>query len=381
MIWCLLGVALAITMQQTHRDHHVSEVFAIVPQMGLHRLMPKDDCRPLSAVPSGSAGVLGAKRVTSEAIAPLLGAVGAAVLAAGSVLAVARGGSRKSKTSAVQCNAFGSGSSGFFGAQTMTSYAMTAAPEPVMEDFSYCSGLRSMTMKGAQTWFVTNRGFDGKTSGKVFDWKRRESRRRGEELFRHDVDNFELNLNNLIGAPGSRRKRQRRGRGKYGCRGRSCGYGTGGAKKRGRRVINPWYEGGATAINTKFPKLSQEQIDSMKADTYTSITMDMLNMCADGDEVDLMDLYVRGFPVKVKSIKGFTKYLEKVRVKARETDECTVKNLTVYAHAFEPAAREKIERNGGRCIRLSDVGNLPIDEARISVNLIPLQEMAAAPSS
>eukprot|EP00913_Durusdinium_trenchii_P022062 g20732.t1 len=230
----------------------------------------------------------------------------------------------------VECNAFSSSSSGFMGTSCASSYILspsayevTPQPQPV------ASGVASMGMK-AQVWWIRNNGFDGPKRGgaRIFESRRRESRRRGEELFRHDVDEIQ------------------RGRGKYGHHGRTCGHGCtkNGAHKRGRRTINPGYEGNQKPLHLKTPKLTQAQRDSMKQDPYTPITVQVLNLCEDGDEVDYMDLFVRGFP------------------------ELTAKNLTVYAHAFEPAAREKIEMNGGRCIRLSDVGSLPIDARWLSTN-------------
>jgi len=219
-----------------------------------------------------------------------------------------------------------------------------------------------MGMKN-NVWWITSNGFDWRGGGKIFDSRRRESRRRGEELFRHDVDNFELTLGNLIGAPGSHKKKVVRGRGQYGHHGRSCGYGRGGAHKRGRRTINPHYESGNVPMYKTTPKLDQEQLDSMKASPYTMISLDHLEMCEDGDEVDYMDLYARGIPVPPRKTRmindGST---GRVKVGGDEEDEFTVKNLTVYAHAFEPAAREKIEKNGGRCIRLHHWANIPIDQ-------------------
>ncbi|CAE7238239.1 rplO1 [Symbiodinium natans] len=222
-----------------------------------------------------------------------------------------------------------------------------------------------MGMK-AQVWWIRNNGFDGPAKGgaRLWDSRRRESRRRGEELFRHDVDNFELCVHNLLAAPGSNKRKVCRGRGKYGHHGRTCGFGTtkNGAHKRGRRTLNPGYEGNQKPLHLKTPKLLPSQRDSMKQDPYTPISLAILNMCDDGDEVDYMELFVRGLPVPSR------KRFDRVKIKASETDEFTVKNLTVLAHAFEPAAREKIEENGGRCIRLSDVGSLPIDEKWMSTN-------------
>lgn len=106
----------------------------------------------------------------------------------------------------------------------------------------------------------------------------------------------------------------------------------------------------------------------MKADPYTPVDLKVLNMCEDNDEVDYMELFVRGLPVK-----RMHKF-DKVRIKGKDADVFDVKNLTVYAHAFDPPAREKIEMNGGRCIRLTAVGNLPIDENALKVNIPPKVE-------
>jgi len=212
-----------------------------------------------------------------------------------------------------------------------------------------------------QVWWIQNNGFDGKRGGKIFDSRRRESRRRGEELFRHDVDTFELTQSNLIPAPGSHKRKIRRGRGKYGTHGRTCGFGNGGAHKRGRRTINPGYEGGHVPLHIRTPILTREQRDSMKRDPFTPIPLDVLNMCDDGEKVDYMDLFVRGLPVQ--RVYKFDKF----KVKGTEKDEFNVKNLTVYAHAFEPAAREKIEDNGGKCVRLHEWSSLPLDEEATQV--------------
>merc|ERR1712050_322513 len=120
-------------------------------------------------------------------------------------------------------------------------------------DYSSRSGAAGLGMK-AQVWWIQNNGFDGR-SGKIFDSRRRESRRRGEELYLHDVDNFELTSQNLCPAPGSRKRKIRRGRGKYGSHGRTCGYGQKGALSRGRRKINPGYEGGGKPLHITTPKL------------------------------------------------------------------------------------------------------------------------------
>jgi len=282
----------------------------------------------------------------------------AALAALGGGLAAATRKATKRRRADVQRHSFlGSESSGFFGAPTETAFSIA----PDVQDASSRNGVAGLGMK-ATIWWITNNGFEGR-GGKIFDSRRRESRRRGEEMFRHDVDSFELTLNNLIGAPGQKKWKIRRGRGKYGHHGRTCGKGTGGAKKRGRGTVPITYEGGNVPLQIRTPKLSKEQLASMRPDPYTPITLGVLNCCDDGDEVDYMDLYLRGLPLKKTSRRDIYK------VKGTEEDDFTVKNLTVYAHVFEPAAREKIELNGGRCIRLDEVTNLPAggDAVRIPV--------------
>eukprot|EP00933_Yihiella_yeosuensis_P043093 TRINITY_DN3782_c0_g3_i2.p1 TRINITY_DN3782_c0_g3~~TRINITY_DN3782_c0_g3_i2.p1 ORF type:complete len:421 (+),score=91.31 TRINITY_DN3782_c0_g3_i2:85-1263(+) len=324
------------------------------------------------AKPSGEAGE------SSTSTSVLCGAVAAAIAigAASSSRDSARRSARAS--SAAQCNAFGSSSSGFMGASCASTYitriaATEAAPTAPTEDAFMATayqGVAGMAMK-AQVWWHKNTGADGLKQGGtpagLFDRKRRESRRRGEELFRHDVDNFELTTRNLIPAPGSIKKKIKYGRSKYGQYGRTCGRGTttNGAKKRGRRTLNPWYEGAATPLHLRSPKLTLEDRLSMRKDLYQNVSLSILNLLSDGDVVDYNELLVKGLPVARLSRKGFTK----VKIIGRDEDELTVKDLVVYAHAFEPAAREKIEENGGKCIRLSELGGIPLDPNAIKINL------------
>lgn len=291
-----------------------------------------------------------------------------APLAAGlvfGILAVVGTAGAFGRNSSTERNAFCSSTSGFLGSPAISSFAVVPVGAPAAQA-PQSQGVAGMEMKN-QVWWIKNTGFDGR-GGKIFDWRRRESRRRGEELFRHDVDNFELNMHNLIAAPGSAKKKVVRGRGKYGSHGRTCGYGNGGAHKRGRRTLNPGYEGGVKPLHIKTPILTKAQQDSMKRDPFTPVYLETLNMCDDGDEVDYMDLFMRGLPVQ-RQYK-----FDRIKIKGTDTDEFDVKNLTVYAHAFEPPAREKIEKNGGRCVRLHEWSNLPLDEGAIRVSATSGQE-------
>jgi len=305
-----------------------------------------------SQVGSGTSGADAAP----SSLGPLAAAAAASALALGSRLLAKDGARRRARAGACTLKALGSSGSGFMGCPTASSsiVVMPTHGPAAVDDYSSRNGAGGMGMRN-QVWWITGQTQDNRPAGQVFDWPRRESRRRGEELFRHDVDNFELTLKNLIKAPGSNKKKIRRGRGKYGNYGRSCGYGQKGAKTRGRRYINPGYEGGRAPLHIVTPKLLPEHKAMMKVDPYTWISLKDLNMCEDGEEVDYQDLFMRGIPVRKNN-----KY-QKIRVKGEDTDEFTVKNLTVYAHAFEPPAREKIEALGGRCVRLHDWTSLPID--------------------
>merc|ERR1719382_1912697 len=95
----------------------------------------------------------------------------------------------------------------------------------------------------------------------------------------------------------------------------------------------------------------------MKREEYTDVKLSVLNQCHDGDQVDYQDLLMRGLRVR----KVDRPWHKRIKIRAHERDKFTVKNLTVYAHAFEPPAKEKIEALGGRCVRLHDWTSLPID--------------------
>jgi len=220
------------------------------------------------------------------------------------------------------------------------------------------SALSSMVMRG-QTWWLTNKGEDPThlQKIKIWDYKKREAKRRGEHLYASDVDTFEMRMDNLIQPPGSHQKRKQVCRSKYGHKGRTGGYGRKGAKARGRRRNNPGFEGGNAPIHHRIPRLTQEQLNSMKKDMTTKITLENLNQCNDGDEVDYYELFIRGIPVP---FRGTMAQHQKVKIVGEEDDEFTVKDLKVYAHFFMPTAREKIEALGGECIRLHQVTNIPV---------------------
>lgn len=271
-------------------------------------------------------------------------------------------GLARRRTSSLRRNAFGSSGSGFFGPQTYAAFSLT----PSSEGNPHAQGVASMTMR--QLWWIKNSGYDNRGNGKLFDWKRRESYRRGDEDYLNDMDNFELLLHNLRPPPGQKKHRVR-GRGRYGSRGRSCGVGVkSGPYVRGANKRNRGYMGGMQPIQKTTPKLTREQRLSVAFDHHLPIKLSVLNELEDGAEVDFEDLFLRGLDVEYPRGKcqvwGAWKwgtFAYRYKVKGKDTDDFNVKNLTVYAHAFEPAAKEKIEELGGRCIRLHKYGGIPVD--------------------
>lgn len=248
-----------------------------------------------------------------------------------------------------------------------------------------------MGMKG-QTWWLTPQGSDftvfSKTS-RVFDWQRRESRRRGEELFRHDVDNFELTDSNLVSAPGAHKKKRKFCRTKYGHLGRTAGRGGGnlGCYKNHRPAMIKAHEGGMQPINIRVPKLQPENQMQWSKHRRTRISMTMLNACEDGAVVSYEDLVERkapNVPVINSNEKKNWKFHEKgyeielIKPVYGELERFSTKNLTVFAHFFDSAAREKIEELGGACIRLSQDGGYPVDLTWLSKMKVEIQEAAEA---
>lgn len=243
-----------------------------------------------------------------------------------------------------------------------------------------------MGMKG-QTWWLTHSGPDkygtpGLRVPRIYDHMRRESRRRGEELFRHDVDIMEFTENNLIQAPGCFKKKRKLGRTQYGHKGRSCGAGSGpgGAKKSNRRSLDRGYEGGQTPFHLRVPKLDPEDRHLLKDEDFKcKVNLRILNMLEDGANVEYQDLVTRRLPVRMMQKQNYTLMPggmpekkavwqaaqgAKVEVVAtdQELEEFSTKNLTVFAHIFQPSAREKIEELGGRCVRLDFYGGFPVNE-------------------
>src|SRR4051794_38046988 len=151
----------------------------------------------------------------------------------------------------------------------------------------------------------------------------------------------EIGLHNLKPKPGSKKARKRIGRGE-GSRGKQSGRGHKGAGSRSGNKRKVAYEGGQNPIHMRMRKLRGPHMKK---------SMPFENFRTKSQPVNLADLDERfksGEEVSPESLReaGLAKRSDPVKVLARGEIS---KKLTVRAHAFSAAAREKIEAAGGTC--------------------------------
>src|ERR1700742_1565062 len=151
----------------------------------------------------------------------------------------------------------------------------------------------------------------------------------------------EIGLHNLKPKPGSTKRRKRVGRGE-GSRGKTSGRGHGGAGSRSGAKEKPGYEGGQTPIHMRMRKLRGPHMKkSMPFENFRTKTQPV-------DLADLEERFEAGDEVTPDTLKakGLATRTDPVKILAR--GEISTK-LTVSAHAFSKAAKEKIEAAGGTC--------------------------------
>ena len=116
-------------------------------------------------------------------------------------------------------------------------------------------------------------------SMKVFDWKRREA----DESAINDLDNFEFTFDNIRPAPGSRKKKTRKGRGIAAGQGATCGFGMRGQKARSGKPTRSGFEGGQQPLYRRLPKFVGKPMGpGHKKKIYNIIKLDELNDVAAG---------------------------------------------------------------------------------------------------
>src|SRR6266516_4639201 len=155
----------------------------------------------------------------------------------------------------------------------------------------------------------------------------------------------EIALHSLRPKPGSRRPRKRVGRGAGSGLGKTAGRGHKGAGARSGNKRKPGYEGGQNPIHMRTRKLrGPHKKMSMPFEQFRTHTQPV-------NVADLEARFEAGTEVTPQTLRaaGLAKRRHPVKVLAR--GELT-KKLTVRAHAFSAAAREKIEKAGGTVVIL-----------------------------
>ena len=141
-----------------------------------------------------------------------------------------------------------------------------------------------------------------------------------------------MKLHELKPAEGSRKVRNRVGRGTSSGNGKTSGRGQKGQKARSGGGVRPGFEGGQTPLFRRLPKRGFTNINAKE---YALVNLDQLNVFEDGTEVT---------PELLLETGVISKLNDGVKVLASGAVE---KKLTVKAHKFSSSAKEAIEAAGG----------------------------------
>ncbi|WP_199426843.1 50S ribosomal protein L15 [Thermaerobacillus caldiproteolyticus] len=142
-----------------------------------------------------------------------------------------------------------------------------------------------------------------------------------------------MKLHELQPAPGSRKERNRVGRGIGSGNGKTSGRGHKGQNARSGGGVRLGFEGGQTPLFRRLPKRGFTNINRKE---YAIVNLDALNRFEDGTEVTPELLLETGV---VSKLKAGVKILGNGQIE---------KKLTVKAHKFSSAAKEAIEAAGGK---------------------------------
>ncbi|SEU01280.1 large subunit ribosomal protein L15 [Salinibacillus kushneri] len=142
-----------------------------------------------------------------------------------------------------------------------------------------------------------------------------------------------MKLHELKSEEGTRKKRNRVGRGMSSGNGKTSGRGHKGQKARSGGGTRPGFEGGQMPLFQRLPKRGFTNIHRKE---YAVINLEALNRFEDGTEVTPELLIETGVVSKLKA---------GVKVLAKGNLE---KKLTVKAHKFSASAKEAIEAAGGQ---------------------------------
>ena len=146
-----------------------------------------------------------------------------------------------------------------------------------------------------------------------------------------------MRLNELKGAPGSKKARKRVGRGTGSGRGKTSGRGHKGAGARSGAKAHATYEGGQMPLQRRLPRLKGEargRHTVARPTVYAAVNLGQLGGLS-GDTIGPEELRAAGL-VRKKA--------ELVKILG---DGEVGRAVTVRAHAFSKSAKQKIEAAGG----------------------------------
>ena len=142
-----------------------------------------------------------------------------------------------------------------------------------------------------------------------------------------------MKLHELQPATGSRKVRNRVGRGTSSGNGKTSGRGQKGQKARSGGGVRPGFEGGQTPLFRRLPKRGFTNFNKLE---YAIVNLDQLNTFEAGTVV---------CPKALKEAGLIKKELDGVKVLGNGTLE---KAITVKAHKFSKSALAAIEAAGGK---------------------------------
>jgi large subunit ribosomal protein L15 len=146
-----------------------------------------------------------------------------------------------------------------------------------------------------------------------------------------------MRLNELKGAPGSKKARKRIGRGEGSGHGKTSGRGHKGAGARSGARAHATYEGGQMPLQRRLPRLKGEargRHTVARPVAYAGVNLGQLEGIS-GDTIGPDELRAAGL---IRKKANLVKILG---------DGEVGRAVTIRAHAFSGSAREKIEAAGG----------------------------------
>ena len=151
-----------------------------------------------------------------------------------------------------------------------------------------------------------------------------------------------MKLHNIQPAEGATTPAKRLGRGIGSGLGKTSGKGHKGQWARSGGGVRPGFEGGQMPLTRRLPKRGFK--NGLFKKVYTVINIGMIDeLYNDGDVVTVEDLKAKGIISKI----------EEYGLKVLGDGEVT-KKLTVKADKFTAAAKEKIEKAGGKAVEANE---------------------------